>query len=32
MKSDPIKAVSDVLGKLVVEHGSAVIQESTSHC
>jgi predicted RNase H-like nuclease (RuvC/YqgF family) len=27
MKSDPIKALSDVLGKLVVEHGSAVIQE-----
>jgi predicted RNase H-like nuclease (RuvC/YqgF family) len=27
MKSDPIKGLSDVLGKLVVEHGSAVIQE-----
>jgi predicted RNase H-like nuclease (RuvC/YqgF family) len=27
MKSDPIKALSDVLGKLVVEHGSAMIQE-----
>jgi predicted RNase H-like nuclease (RuvC/YqgF family) len=27
MKSDPIKALSDVLGKLVVEHGSATVQE-----
>ncbi|MGD1154117.1 MAG: hypothetical protein ABR911_14740 [Syntrophales bacterium] len=27
MKSNPIKALSDLLGKLVVEHGSAVIQE-----
>jgi predicted RNase H-like nuclease (RuvC/YqgF family) len=27
MKSDPIKGWSDVLGKLVVEHGSSVIQE-----
>ncbi len=27
MKSNPIKTLSDVLGKLVVEHGSAVIQE-----
>ena len=28
MKSNPIKALPDLLGKLVVEHGSAVIQEN----
>jgi predicted RNase H-like nuclease (RuvC/YqgF family) len=27
MKSSPIKALSDLLGKIVIEHGSAVIQE-----
>ncbi len=27
MESNPIKALSDLLGKLVIEHGSAVIQE-----